>query len=357
MLLSQHPFQSISATSKWPSLADLQRSLGTKRALLKIFSLKEKHCAYLIASSYIEGTCSENEGETTDDIRSLLFRYHGFQTLYLLPEGQWRNMSFAALRDKTQARYLGQELSLIHMVSLLDYFQSENKDNNNGLAVTFTNPANPSPSQIQGSEAMQWRAGFPPLPWTALANETISHAFPDREVVSYSDHQATNENLVSSTARHARLLHVGSHAFYSPEAPDMVGLVTAYDENNLHEKGIISYEALFSNTFSNRLVVISACETEMGRAYRGIGMRSLSRGFLYQGAGATISTLWKVPDRATAEFMAFFYQATAENGGDIAQALLVARQKLSHKRRFRDPRYWAGFVFTASAKQYEKLDL
>ncbi|MEG3766074.1 CHAT domain-containing protein [Alteromonas sp. 14N.309.X.WAT.G.H12] len=356
MLLSQQALTSVLTSEKWPSLTDLRHYLGSKRAILKIFSLEDKHCAYLITANYTEGSCSANEDNITDEIGTLLFRYHGLDTVYLLPEGQWRNMSFAALQDKTQTRYLGQELSLIRVVSLLDYFQSETKSSSEPLAVTFTNPANPTPEQAKNTEAMQWRAGFPQLPWTALASQTIADAFPDLNVISYNDNQATNEHLVSSTARHAKLLHVGSHAFYSPETPDMVGLVTAYNGSSAQHQGVISYEALFSHQFSNQLVVISACETEMGRSYRGIGMRSLSRGFLYQGAGGTISTLWKVPDRATAEFMAFFYQNVAENGGDIAKALLVARQQLSQKRRFKDPRYWAGFVFTVSGYQYETLD-
>lgn len=355
LLLSQQALKSFT-NEKWPSLSELRQYLGSKRAILKIFSLEDKHCAYLITANYTEGTCSANEDNITDEIRTLLFRYHGLDTVYLLPEGLWRNMSFAALQDKTKTRYLGQELSLIRVVSLLDYFQSESKRSSEPLAVTFTNPANPTPEQAKNTEGMQWRAGFPPLPWTALASQTISDAFPNLNVISYNDNQATSEHLVSSTARHAKLLHVGSHAFYSPETPDMVGLVTAYNASSTQFQGVISYEALFSHQFSNQLVVISACETEMGRSYRGIGMRSLSRGFLYQGAGATISTLWKVPDRATAEFMAFFYQSVAENGGDIAKALLVARKKLSQKRRFNDPRYWAGFVFTVSGDQYETLD-
>ena len=104
-------------------------------------------------------------------------------------------------------------------------------------------------------------------------------------------------------------------------------------------------------------MVISACETEMGKSYQGIGMRSLSHGFLYQGAGATISTLWKVPDRATAEFMQHFYVSLAGNGGDIADAMRNARVLLASKRRFRDPRYWGAFVFTVTGPDYEFLSL
>lgn len=338
------------------SLDKIRQSLGNKRAILKILALENKSCAYLISGPYIEQQCAFSPDALTAWISGRLTEYHGFKTLYLLPEGPWRNSSFAALNDKTGTRYLGFEMGLVRILSLMDYQSAGDENSAAGNIVAFTNPSNPSPEYMSDSEAMQWRAGFPPLPWTARAADVLATSFPTVPLQVFTGDDATNESITSAAARDASLLHVGSHAWYSPESPETVGLVTATGDENEHQ-GYISYENLFSHVFHNRLVVISACETEMGKSYQGIGMRSLSHGFLYQGAGATISTLWKVPDRATAEFMQHFYVSLAGNGGDIADAMRNARVLLASKRRFRDPRYWGAFVFTVTGPDYEFLSL
>ncbi|MBU3020911.1 CHAT domain-containing protein [Aestuariibacter sp. A3R04] len=335
-------------------LEQVRRFLGTERAMLKLFSLGEKDCAYLITKQYIEGTCDSANESISQWLREVLFRFHGFKTLYIMPEGKWRNVSFSALKSDRGARYLGQEMAIIRVMSLRDFFEDDVPSSARNNVVTFTNPQNPDKTLTPSSDAMKWRAGFPSLPWTAMAIQSIAEAFPEAHVLSYNGEQATDENLMSDAARYAKLLHVGSHAYYSPENPDVVGIVTASDGRE-DRSGFVPYEMLFSKTYHNDLVVISACETEMGKAYQGIGMRSLSHGYLYQGAGATISTLWKVPDRATAEFMALFYAALSKNEGNIAEAMLEARQNLVRHRRFQDPRYWAGFVLTVTTPQYERL--
>jgi CHAT domain-containing protein len=94
------------------------------------------------------------------------------------------------------------------------------------------------------------------------------------------------------------------------------------------------------------LAVLSACETERGRLLRGEGVQSFSRAFLAAGAETTVTTLWRVPDRTTAEFMRIFYHHL-QSGVSRAEALRLAKLRFIRSGQpLNDPHYWAAFVLT-----------
>jgi CHAT domain-containing protein len=91
-------------------------------------------------------------------------------------------------------------------------------------------------------------------------------------------------------------------------------------------------------------VVLSGCETALGREVRGEGLVGLTRGFLYAGAARVAASLWRVQDRATAELMGRFYRAMLQEGKSPAAALREAQLAIRSDRRWRAPYYWAAFV-------------
>jgi CHAT domain-containing protein len=103
--------------------------------------------------------------------------------------------------------------------------------------------------------------------------------------------------------------------------------------------------------FTSNLVVISGCETTLGKEINGEGFNSLSRGLLSQGVGSVIGTIWSISDRATPEFMQAFYTHLKQQQGNVSLALKLTKQSFvtdSKLRRYRHPYYWAGFVLTSS---------
>ncbi len=92
------------------------------------------------------------------------------------------------------------------------------------------------------------------------------------------------------------------------------------------------------------LVVLSACDSALGRDYGSEGAFSLARAFFYAGAPRVVATLWPVDDRATARFMALFYDGLLRRGLAPAVALRAAQRGLAREPRWRAPRHWAGFV-------------
>jgi CHAT domain-containing protein len=92
------------------------------------------------------------------------------------------------------------------------------------------------------------------------------------------------------------------------------------------------------------LVVLSACQTALGKEIKGEGLVGLTRGFMYAGSPRVVASLWRVPDRATAELMKRFYKGMLEEGQRPAAALRAAQVSLWKEQRWRDPYYWAAFV-------------
>src|SRR5205085_668975 len=92
------------------------------------------------------------------------------------------------------------------------------------------------------------------------------------------------------------------------------------------------------------LVVLSACQTALGKDIKGEGLIGLTRGFMYAGAPRVVASLWKVNDQATAELMKRFYENRLKKGMHPAAALQAAQVSMSKMKQWESPYYWAGFV-------------
>ena len=91
------------------------------------------------------------------------------------------------------------------------------------------------------------------------------------------------------------------------------------------------------------LVVLSACRSADGPELRGEGVMSLTRAFLYGGAGRVIASLWSVDDQATAELMTRFYGNLFRKRLTPAAALRAAQLSMASHPRWGAPEYWAAF--------------
>jgi CHAT domain-containing protein len=190
-----------------------------------------------------------------------------------------------------------------------------------------------------------WSDTLQPLPYTAREAANIVSQFPGR-TVSYTGAAANRNNLKSAQTRNAKVLHIATHGYFKSTSEDNLGLaLSPVDDGGKAVAGFITLTELFGYAFNNQLVVISGCETAMGKELAGVGLNGLTRGFLAQGVRHVISTLWPVSDRASAEFMRFFYRNLDESK-DVAVALQQAQLELARNPDYRNPYYWAGYVLT-----------
>lgn len=93
------------------------------------------------------------------------------------------------------------------------------------------------------------------------------------------------------------------------------------------------------------LVVLSACDTERGPEVRGEGVQGFGRALLAAGAASAVTTLWRVSDAPTSQFMRVFYDRL-QRGDRRDVALQAAKRALFGSRELAHPFYWAGFVLT-----------
>ena len=181
------------------------------------------------------------------------------------------------------------------------------------------------------------------------------YTFRKLAVKSYLGEEATNAALLSPEVRAAHILHIATHGYVSSSSPGLVGLATsATVVDGKPHAGFLGLTELFTEPFASRLVVISGCETMHGQDYAGWGVRSLADGFLTQGAGSVVGTLWSVSDDATAALMASFYRELSRNNGNSSLALLVARRELIESQRFNHPYYWAGVVLESANRSIDQ---
>jgi CHAT domain-containing protein len=142
-----------------------------------------------------------------------------------------------------------------------------------------------------------------------------------------------------------RIVHFATHGLIDARTPELSGLaLSGVGKDGSPRDGFLSLADLYNLQLGSDLVVLSGCETALGREIRGEGLVGLTQGFFYAGAARVVASLWRVQDRATSELMGRFYQAMLKEGKLPAAALREAQLAVRHERRWRDPYYWAAFV-------------
>ena len=108
--------------------------------------------------------------------------------------------------------------------------------------------------------------------------------------------------------------------------------------------GFLRAHEVYNLSLPADLVVLSACETGLGKEIRGEGLVGLTRGCMYAGAARVAVSLWSVSDKATADLMRGFYEAMLKRGERPAAALRAAQLEMLKQKAWSAPYYWAAFV-------------
>jgi len=147
----------------------------------------------------------------------------------------------------------------------------------------------------------------------------------------------------------APVLHIATHAVSDANAMEQSRILFSPAREGGGADYLFLKEAYDLKLDGVDLAVLSACETERGRVLRGEGVQSFSRALLAAGARSTVTTLWRVPDAPTADFMKIFYYHL-QRGESRDEALRLAKLRfLRSGSTLSDPHYWAAFVLTGDA--------
>jgi len=154
----------------------------------------------------------------------------------------------------------------------------------------------------------------------------------------YLKEQASKPRAISS-GPNFEMLHFAVHAEFNEEDPRSSALLLASEGK---EDGRLKVGEIFSLNLKADMVVLSACETGLGKISSGDEIIGLTRAFIYAGTASIVTTLWKVNDRSSYELMREFYQhlKTSKKSEALRQA------QLRTMKEFPEPFYWAAYQLT-----------
>jgi len=158
------------------------------------------------------------------------------------------------------------------------------------------------------------------------------------------DFDASRAMATSPELGQYRIVHFATHGLLDSAHPELSGLVfSMVDKRGRPQNGFLELQDIYNLNLPADLVVLSACETGLGKEISGEGLVGLTRGFMYAGASRVVASLWRVSDVGTAELMAAFYTSMEKDGLPPSAALRAAQIKLWKQKRWSNPYYWAAF--------------
>jgi CHAT domain-containing protein len=171
------------------------------------------------------------------------------------------------------------------------------------------------------------------------------------EVFKAMDFKASRSTALDGALNGYRFVHFATHGLLDSERPSLSGLVLSLlDERGAPQNGYLRLHDIYNMRLDADLVVLSACQTALGKEIKGEGLIGLARAFMYAGAPRVVASLWEVSDRVTAELMKKFYRGLLQEGLRPAAALRAAQLEMSQDSRWTSPYFWAGFVMQGDWK-------
>jgi len=185
------------------------------------------------------------------------------------------------------------------------------------------------------------------LPETKTEAEAILNLYDDNnlkaKVLLYNN--ANEQTIKSSELEKYKVLHFATHGFVNSERPELSGLLLAQDTTG-GEDGVLYSGEIYNLKLNADLVVLSACETGLGKIQKGEGIIGLTRALLYAGAKNIIVSLWQVADESTSDLMVDFYRNSLTSEGQLlySEALRNAKLKMISEGKYAHPLFWSPFI-------------
>ncbi len=367
--------------------------------------------ALALAASWRERVLDADEIDShalnvwADWIRPLLPYLGGIENLIVIPSGPMLGVPVEALPDST-GTYVGDCYAVSYAPSATIYtwlaegaaergmqpvrnallvgdpaftkdqlVEMEEEDRNGGIARTLT-ALSPDAVTFRNASAGNDEAlsRLPRLPWSRKEVERVASVVP--QATSLVGPRASEEELAHLAETRAfrgfDTIHLATHALVDDEAPDRSALVlsrailpdpleVAVTGARIFDGLVTAEEIVREWELDANLVVLSGCQTGLGRKVAGEGYIGLAQAFLQAGARSVLVSLWRVEDEATALLMARFYENLVgdyegDRGGRSGEAMTKATALQEAKRwlrtyhdasgrqPFRHPVYWSGFV-------------
>jgi CHAT domain-containing protein len=244
--------------------------------------------------------------------------------LLIIPHDVLHYLPYQALLS-AQGKYLIQDYPIYYLssASLMQFTKEKKRASREAeKALVMANPS-------LGDEAYNLR-------FAEREAREVARVYPQSTV--YLRAEATKPKAISLSPNF-EILHFAVHTELNEADPMSSALLLAGEGK---DDGRLKVGEIFSLNLKAGMVVLSACETGLGKLSTGDELIGLTRAFIYAGTPSVVTTLWKVNDRSSYELMREFYSnlKSAKKSEALRQAQLKTMQE------FPEPFFWAAYGLT-----------
>jgi CHAT domain-containing protein len=270
------------------------------------------------------------------------------QKLHIIPDGLIAHIPFEALLTQAQAGdkinyrdlpYLLHQSSVSYGLSAVLFLRPLRKLSKDAslLAFGYTNglmlrSKEPSPVDLAGTEAEL---------------DVLSKLFLHGTFLKGNEATKSNFRL---HAPGSNIIHLAVHGTGDPEKDFSASLFFRSMPDSADDGQLHSYE-LFNYNLQAALAVLTACESGIGKTYKGEGMMSMANAFMVAGCDNVVMTLWKLNDQVSVNLIRIFYEQLL-GGEDLDVALRNAKLNYLYQsdELTADPKLWAAPVVYGHGK-------
>jgi CHAT domain-containing protein/Tfp pilus assembly protein PilF len=282
------------------------------------------------------------------------------QLVILVLDGDLHRVPFAALQLPS-GDYLGLHHDLLRAPSAAFLMQAPAPRSLSAFqktAIAFYDPVfslsdHRVPKAVQNPAAP---AGLARLPFGNELN-TISGLAPPARRDFFGGLDATARKLRSANLSSYAIVQFSTHAVINDQTPEMSSIALSVVDREGHPvSGLVLPFQLAGLSLNRSVVVLSACDTALGKKVLGEGMIGFTSSLFSAGASRLVLTLSEVNAEASSVFLSETYSHFLATGGmSMEHSLTLARQALQRSDRWSDPYYWASFVEVgAPARTYRR---
>ena len=183
------------------------------------------------------------------------------------------------------------------------------------------------------------------LEYTRTEAEKIIALVPENQRLQALDFQASLEQAKNPNLSEYQIVHFATHGLLDSVNPELSGVVLSlFNQQGQAEDGFLRIQDIFNLNLPAELVVLSACQTGLGKDTKGEGLVGMTRGFMYAGARRVVVSLWSVNDASTSELMTKFYQKMLQGEENPIHALRQTQLEMWKSEEWQSPYYWGAFT-------------
>ncbi len=258
--------------------------------------------------------------------------------LLVVTDGPLVTLPFAALRSDDHYLVETHAIATAPSASVLDPALRPKRRGRSPVLLAVGNPTTHRARALLDETRAATTFRFGPLPYAEEEVHQVARHF--RRARTLVGALATEDAIASALPR-ATVVHFATHAWFDAREPLSSGLVLAQDEDP-DEDGFLQAREILDLELDAELVVLSACDTGLGKQAAGEGLIGLARAFLQTGARQLVVSLWEVADRGAIGLMDRFH--AERMGSRVPTDLGLQRAQLDMLRAGAPVRDWAAFV-------------